>query len=234
MDAHPLLGLAGRGDDALDGAQHHGVLLVEARLPAQRQGEVGWADIDSGKLGDIQDRFEVVEGVSRLDHADGQDRVVGPPFIIVSRVHAGAGGTEAAESARRIAARPREAFGLGARVDHRADDAVGARVQHLHDDPLIQPGDADQRNGRHRGDADQHLNGTLVVDQAVLQVDRQRIPAAMGHSLRNAGFGDREPAVEGGLPRPPGGEQQVLPKPSAAGSCWTCHSSSSARWDVPA
>ena len=116
---------------------------------------------------------------------------------------------EAARAARRIAGAGDEALGLGAGADHRADDAIGAGVQRLHDDAGLEPRHAHQRHGGGGRDRGHHLDRGGVVDNAVLQVDRQRVPALVRHRLGGEATGDRQPAVDGGTPFGPEGSQRV-------------------------
>ena len=122
-------------------------------------------------------------GFARFDHRKDDDEVIGMLGIIGTSIKQRPDRAEAATALGRVAAGRHQTFGLGAVVDHRADHAVGAGIQHLAEDAGLQPGHAHDRDRRRRRDALEHGHGHLVVDHAVLHVDRHGVPALMGHGL---------------------------------------------------
>ena len=120
---------------------------------------------------------------------------------------------------RRIAHRGGEFLGLGAVVDHRADDAVGAGVERLLDVRRVVPRHAHQRRRVGGRDRLQHRYHHRVVDHAVLHVDHQRVPAHMGHDLGREARRQPEPAVDHGPSGRPGFPHSVCPRHHAPPFC---------------
>ena len=196
MDAGRDLVLLRRIDDELDRFRHLRRGRVRPRLEAEREAEVRGADIDRVEAGRLQDGVEIVERLLRLDHRDRQDRLVGVFPVVGAAIHHGADRAERAAAARRVAAVLDELLALGRRVDHRADDAVGAGIERLHDDVGHVPRHAHHRRRVGLRDRLQHRDRVGVVDQAVLHVDHHRVPAAARHALGRGRARDAEPAID--------------------------------------
>ena len=208
LDAVPLAAV-----EHLFQRRHHPFVgLVAARRIAIRDRQVDWADIDRVEPLDRQDLVEIVDRLGGLDHAEGDDDVVGLGVVVGAAVERGADRPRAAVAERRIAHRVDEFLGLGAVVDHRADDAVGAGVERLLDMGRVVPRHPHQRHRLGGRDALQHRHHHLVVDHAVLHVDDQRIPAGMGHDLGRKARRDAEPAIDDGLARLPQFPHPVCPR----------------------
>ena len=179
--------------------RHHPVVgLVAARRMAIGDREIGRPDIDRIEPMDRQDLVKLVDRLGGLDHAEGDDEVVGLHVIIRPAVERGADRPRAPIAERRIAAGADEFLCFGAVVDHRADDAVGAGVERLLDVGRVVPRDAHQRHRAGGRDALQHRHHDRVVDHAVLHVDDQRIPAGMGHNLGREARRNPQPAIDDG------------------------------------
>ena len=91
-----------------------------------------------------------------LDHREGDDGVVGVLRIVGAAVEQRAHRAEAARAARRVVGVGDELLRVLARVDHRADHAVGAGVERLHQDAGLEPGHAHHGHGVGGRDRLQH------------------------------------------------------------------------------
>ena len=210
MDAGHHAVRLGTRHDVLDGLLRLGVEVVKHRLAAQRERQIRRPDVDRVQAFDREDRIQVVERLRRLDHGEGDDGLVGVLGIVGAAVQRGADGPEAARALRRVVRPGDQLLRVFSRVDHRADDSVGPGVQRLHQDAGLEPGHT--HDGHRGGGADglQHGHQRGFVDQAVLHVDGQRVPALVGHELGAEAVGDGQPAVDGGLVLRPQGAQAVL------------------------
>src|SRR3546814_13593023 len=63
-------------EDGVERLDHDRVGLVELRLAAHRQAEVGRANIDAVEARRAHDRVEVLYRLGGLDHGDGEHRLV--------------------------------------------------------------------------------------------------------------------------------------------------------------
>ncbi len=115
--------------------------------------------------------------------------------VVAAGVDRGTHRPPRAVAEREVLARGHQRLGFRARVDHRADDAVGAGVEDLHDPGGVTPGHARQRHHAGGRDALQHAHGHLVVHDAVLHVDRQRVEPLVRHHLGGEPARDGQPAV---------------------------------------
>src|SRR5207248_1543029 len=123
----PLAGV----DDLFQRDHHPFVGLVAARRIAMRNRQVAGTDIDRVEALDRQNVVQVLHRLDGLDHAERDDDVVGLGVVIGAAVDRGADRSRAAATDRGITHRADEFLGLGAVVDHRTDDAVGAGVERI-------------------------------------------------------------------------------------------------------
>ncbi len=183
--------------------------LVHGRLAAQRQRQVGRADVDRVQPFHRQDGVQVVECGGRLDHREAHDGGVGMLGIVGAAVQQRAHRAEAAGAARRIGGVGHQLLRFFTGADHGADHTVGAGVQCLHQDAGLQPGHPHHRHGGGGADGLQHGEHGLVIHHAVLQVDGERIPALVGHHLGRKAVGNGQPAIDSGAAGLPQGAQGV-------------------------
>lgn len=80
-----------------------GSVFIDASL-AQRQAQIGRADVKGVDAGQRGDRIDIGEAGGGLDHGDGEHRVVGGGGIIVAGVEHGALGAIAADASGWVAA----------------------------------------------------------------------------------------------------------------------------------
>ena len=190
--------LAG-GNDTAQRVDHRRFFLIQARPVTQCQAQVRRADVDRVDAGHLQDGVEVFERLGGFDHRHHQHIVVGVIAVIRPGVDGGAHRPPASVALRRVLAGFHHRLGLRGGADHRADDAVDAGVEDFHQQRRIVPGDARQGDGAGGGHRLQHGDGGLVIDDAVLHVDGQRIEPLVGHDLGRESAGDRQPAVDDGV-----------------------------------
>src|SRR5439155_22762621 len=86
--------------------------------------EIRRTDIDRVHPWHTQDLVDVLHGLGRLDHRHDDQVVVGVVAVVAACVDRRSHRAPAPVAAWRVLARGDERLGLGARVDHRADDAV--------------------------------------------------------------------------------------------------------------
>src|SRR5204863_7688567 len=114
-------GLAARRQHNLVHAELPGILAVESRRLAERELEIGRADIDRIDPGRIKDLVDVLNRLTGLDHRNYEDLVICGLLIgTCDAVHGGADRAVAALSLWRITAVGNERLRLLARVHHRA------------------------------------------------------------------------------------------------------------------
>src|SRR5207245_79259 len=128
------------------------------------------AHVDCADSRHTENRVQILQRLRGLDHRHDDDVVVGAIAVVASGVERRAHGAKAPVAARRILARGDERLGLGARRDHRADDAVDARVEDLHESRRIVPGYPGERDHRRGRDRLEHRDGALVVATTVQHV----------------------------------------------------------------
>src|SRR5258708_14587610 len=143
------------------------------RRAAQRNAQIARADIEAVESGHAEDVVEVVYCLPGFYHGKRDQGIVRLLEMVSAAVPTGTHRTEAAVAFRRITAGTDKSLAIGARVDHRTDDAVSAGIEQLPDDAWFVPGRAHQRDRRRRADRLQHGDGGLVIDMAMLQVDGQ-------------------------------------------------------------
>src|SRR6185436_6403529 len=81
MDAGELAALLHRGDELVVDRQHLRLVAVELGHQAERQAEVGGADIDAADARHVEDGVDVVDRLLGLDHGDDQHLVIGRRLV---------------------------------------------------------------------------------------------------------------------------------------------------------
>ena len=211
MDAGADAVLLRRRQNRLDRFDDRWFGGLQRRREAEGQAEVGGSDVHAVEPGRAHDVIQAIERFRGLDHRNREHGVVGVLRIIGARVQQRPHRTEAAVALGRVTASAHQGLGFLAGIDHRANHAVGAGVQELHDDAVLEPRDPRHRHCFGRRNRLKHGDRGLVIDQPVLQVDRQRVPSLMGHGFRRNAAGYGEPAVDDGPAPAPDGPYPVLP-----------------------
>ena len=154
--------------------------------------------------------FQVVQRLLRFDHGEHDHGVVGMRVVVGATVEQRPDRPEAARAKGRIVGGGNELLGILASAHHGTNHGVRAGVQDLHENAGVEPGNAHDGHGLGGGDGGQHVDRGLVVDHAVLEVDRQGIPALMRHRFGGEGVGNAQPAVDHGTAGFPDTAKSIL------------------------
>ena len=193
IGAGDLARLLRRRDDEIERAIDLSRQRIDALAAGDRDGEIGRPEEQGVDTRCAGDGVDVAERGSRLDHGEGDDRVVRAVKIVRlvgdARERGRAMRSPASLAERRELRRGDEGLGVGGRVDHRRDDPFGAEVERAAD--VSEVVDADTHDGRCAGLADRgdRRDGARDIPQAVLAVERDGDEALARDRLGDDGVG---------------------------------------------